>query len=149
MVDNNNSLTEKTQSAPPQQLGGHESSDVSIAHLLQFGAGLAVLTAFTFLSIGWMFSYLEKGMARSDVQPSGLSDVEQHPPEPRLQIDPTQELKRLVEMEASLLNSYGWVDSQAGVVRIPIERAIQLLLEKGLPSREEGLSLTDRAPSLE
>jgi hypothetical protein len=41
--------------------------------------------------------------------------------------------RRLVGAE--LLEGYQWVDEQAGVVRIPIERAMELLAERGLPSR--------------
>jgi hypothetical protein len=36
--------------------------------------------------------------------------------------------------EEQTLNSYGWVDQQAGVVRIPIEHAMQLLAQRGLPN---------------
>ena len=31
-----------------------------------------------------------------------------------------------------MLHSYGWVDQQAGIVRIPIDRAMTLLTERGL-----------------
>src|SRR6185369_10648399 len=34
--------------------------------------------------------------------------------------------------------NYGWVDKQAGVARIPIERAKQIIAEKGLPSLPSG-----------
>jgi hypothetical protein len=40
--------------------------------------------------------------------------------------------------QAELLEGYGWVDRSAGTVRLPIERAMQLLLERGLPTRPEG-----------
>jgi hypothetical protein len=39
------------------------------------------------------------------------------------------------EREQEILKSYGWVDKQNGVVRIPIERAMQMTLERGLPAR--------------
>jgi hypothetical protein len=39
--------------------------------------------------------------------------------------------------QADLLEGYGWVDREAGVVRVPIERAMELLLERGLPTRPE------------
>ena len=68
------------------------------------------------------------------------------PPEPRLQgapgheVEPIQELKDLRAAEDALLNSYGWVDRNAGITRIPIERAMDKLLQQGLPVREEGKS---------
>ena len=39
--------------------------------------------------------------------------------------------------EEQTLNSYGWVDQQAGVVRIPIDRAMELLAQRGLPTRPQ------------
>ena len=39
--------------------------------------------------------------------------------------------------EEQTLNSYGWVDQQAGVVRIPIDRAMDLLAQRGLPTRPQ------------
>ena len=48
-------------------------------------------------------------------------------------MDPQQDLEQLRRKQQELLNSYGWVDRDAGVVRIPIERAMDLVGEKGLP----------------
>ena len=44
------------------------------------------------------------------------------PPEPRLQTNPREDLRDLRASEDALLNSYGWVDKNNGIVRIPIER---------------------------
>jgi len=59
------------------------------------------------------------------------------PPEPRLQTNPRQDLSDLRAREDQTLSSYGWVDRNAGVVRIPIDQAIKLTLERGLPARQE------------
>ncbi|HEU4387604.1 MAG TPA: hypothetical protein VFV34_07390, partial [Blastocatellia bacterium] len=50
---------------------------------------------------------------------------------------PQADMKDLRQSQEALLSSYGWVDQQAGIARIPIERAKELLLQKGLPSRQE------------
>jgi len=42
-----------------------------------------------------------------------------------------------VEQESKQLNTYGWVDSKSGVVRIPVDQAMKLLAERGLPARNE------------
>jgi hypothetical protein len=60
------------------------------------------------------------------------------PPPPRLQTYPFTDLKDLRHEEARLLENYEWVDKNAGVVRIPIERAIDVLADKGLPYRQPG-----------
>ena len=39
--------------------------------------------------------------------------------------------------EDDVLESYGWVDKNAGVVRIPIDEAMKLTLERGLPARQQ------------
>jgi hypothetical protein len=52
-----------------------------------------------------------------------------------LQIHPAHYLEQLRQGEDEKLNSYGWVDQKAGTVRIPIDRAMDLLIEKGLPVR--------------
>ncbi len=67
--------------------------------------------------------------------PLAASQDARLPPEPRLQTNPRQDLKDMRAQEDALLHSYGWVDKNAGVVRIPIDEAIKLTLERGLPAR--------------
>ena len=55
------------------------------------------------------------------------------PPAPRIQASPATDLRDLRAYEDSQLNSYGWVDKQKGTVRIPIERAIELVARQGIP----------------
>lgn len=57
-------------------------------------------------------------------------------PEPRLQLDPKMDLTMLRAAEAKTLASLAWVDKDKGVVQVPIERAMQMLLAKGLPARQ-------------
>jgi hypothetical protein len=64
-------------------------------------------------------------------------------PEPQLQKSPIPDLKAVRAAEDQVLTSYGWVDQQKGVVRIPIAQAMDLLVKKGLPVR------TDAPPSAE
>ena len=56
---------------------------------------------------------------------------------PRLQIVPAADLASFRSREEAELNSYGWINRTAGVVRIPIERAMELVLERGLPTRAQ------------
>ncbi|HHB90475.1 MAG TPA: hypothetical protein ENK60_04135 [Anaerolineae bacterium] len=55
--------------------------------------------------------------------------------EPVIQIDPVGDWKAYKAQQEELLNSYGWVDKDAGIARIPIERAIELTAQQGLPHR--------------
>jgi hypothetical protein len=54
------------------------------------------------------------------------------PPQPRLQVRPRADLDVLHAMERERLTSFGWVDRDGKIVRIPIERAMGLLTERGL-----------------
>ncbi len=49
-----------------------------------------------------------------------------------------QELESLRQKEDALLNHYRWVDRSGGIVQIPIDRAMERLLEAGLPTRRQG-----------
>lgn len=54
---------------------------------------------------------------------------------PHLQIHPSVELAGLRAREEGELNSFGWVDRNAGIARVPIARAMDLVLQEGLPTR--------------
>jgi hypothetical protein len=61
-----------------------------------------------------------------------LPDILPQPPAPRLQVEPKADLDRLHASENKQLGSYGWVDRDKSIARIPIDRALQLLSERGL-----------------
>ena len=64
--------------------------------------------------------------------------VSQVPPSPRLQTQPFKDVYELKTEQRGALTSYGWIDKANGVVHIPIERAMELTLQRGLPAREGG-----------
>ena len=56
-------------------------------------------------------------------------------PNPQLEEDEIHELREVRDAEEEKLYTYGWVDQNAGTVHIPIERAMQLIVERGLPTQ--------------
>lgn len=116
---------------------GHEESRVELKPIIIFGIVLVVVTAFAFASMGFMLDFLQLNQARKDVPLSSLANPQALPPAPRLQVSPGQDLKQARKTEASVLQSYHWVDKEAGIVGLPIEQAITILAEKGLPARSE------------
>ena len=64
------------------------------------------------------------------------------PPAPRLQNygDPEGDLKELRDAEDAKLQGYQWVDRNNQLVRIPIARAMELTVQRGVPSAAEGSS---------
>ena len=116
---------------------GYEVSDAKVAPLLRWGAILAIITAASFaLMMALVAFFTDEAKRTAKAPPPMMRSGVQIPPEPRLQVNPNQELGRIRAEESALLHGYGWVDRDDGVVRIPIERAIDLLVERGLPSRE-------------
>lgn len=71
---------------------------------------------------------------RGTVVATGIEPLTRFP-KPNLELNPHVDLAALRSRENAELESYGWVDRKAGVVRIPIDRAIDLLAERGLPFR--------------
>ena len=59
-------------------------------------------------------------------------------PNPKLEEDERGQLNGIRLTEDQMLDSYGWVDEKAGTVHIPIERAMDLLVQRGLPLRGQG-----------
>jgi hypothetical protein len=117
--------------------GRHEEHDVQVRPIVIFGLGLIILTTVVLLLMDWMFDYLAAYHARLDVPRSPLSISREPPPGPRLEVSPDQTLRELRTEEEAVLHSYGWVDRDAGIVRLPIDRAITLLTERGLPRPTE------------
>ena len=59
---------------------------------------------------------------------------------PRLEEQPAAELANLRRAEDRRLSSYGWIDRQQRVVHVPVERAIEILAERGLPEPQGTLA---------
>jgi hypothetical protein len=117
----------------------HEESDANISAVFAFGLGLTVIAGIVCLLIFVLFRFFEvREAARVPrAYPLAIAREDALPPEPRLQINPREDLAELRAKEDALLTSYGWVDKNAGIVRIPIDEAMKLTLQRGLPSRQE------------
>jgi hypothetical protein len=110
---------------------GHEQRDVTARLIAWAGVGLLVLALFTFVAMAGVLGLLGEREARLSPPASPLAADYglQIPPEPRLQDNPVADLEALRAEEDFLLHGYAWVDRDTGTVRIPIERAIELLAE--------------------
>ena len=124
--------------AHDQPAARHEESDVNVRGVLGFAAGLLVTAVLIQFMVWLLFVYFSGREAARVVPQYPLAAGEQTrvPPEPRLQTNPREDLRALRAREDAVLNSYGWVDKTAGVVRIPIDEAIKLTVQRGLPVRQ-------------
>ena len=107
-----------------------EASDVNPRALWLVAAGLVAAVALIFLGLrAWM-------RVHAPAESPHVAAVPREFPAPQLQPDPTADLAKLRAAEQASLESYGWVDRERGVVRVPLDRAMDLTLQRGLPARE-------------
>jgi hypothetical protein len=117
---------------------GHETADASVRGIVYTGIALMVAALLGGLIVYGVFQYLASHpTATAPVNPMAETEQQQFPPAPRIEDHPSLEVKDLHSQEDRILSTYGWTDKKTGVVRIPIERAMQLQLERGFPARKE------------
>lgn len=123
------------------QQPGHETTDVQTRPIWITGILTAVCCLLVALAVTWMFNGLKREAANEDTRNGQAGFVSPAPgmqekfPAPRLQVAPEKDLAALREKASAELNNYGWIDKNAGVVRIPIARAMELTVQRGLPVR--------------
>ena len=133
--------------------GGYERRDIGIAPVLYFLLALVVAGGLVHLVVSGLYSYLEKSSNAQQTPVSPLvtnapadtrhlsadyrSYLKQNFPAPQLEIDERNQLDKIRIDEAETLSTYDWVDQKAGTVRIPIDRAMDLLAQRGLPVRTQ------------
>jgi len=118
------------------QRTAHETTDASVRPIVLTGVALAIVAAMVFTISIRLFHFFVERPAQSPPNPMA-SENAQFPPAPRIEEHPATELEQLRQDEDHTLTTYGWVDRNAGKVRIPIDRAMELQLERGFPVRKE------------
>lgn len=112
----------------------YEVQDAHVREIVFAGVGLAIGTMIVFLLVWGLFNLLKKNYAESQT-PNPMGTYSQLPPDPRLQVQPWLELQNLRRHEDEVLKTYGWVDKSGGKVRLPIDRAMDIVAQRGLPVR--------------
>ena len=113
---------------------GYEHTDANIWQIVKFGIWLVITAVVVHIGIGGMYELLKKQSVVTTPQPYPLASGTEPrlPPEPRLQQFPRTEYYEHRLTEQQKLDGYSWVNKDAGIVRIPIERAMRLTLERGV-----------------
>jgi hypothetical protein len=125
-----------TDEHKPSAAAGHELSDAPIRPIVLVGAVLALVGAVVLaLSVG-VFRFFSERPVEAPPNPMAIVAPE-FPPAPRIEVAPSIEYQQLRAEEDRILSTYGWVDRKAGTTRIPIDRAIDLQLQRGFPVRKE------------
>ncbi|HZL91525.1 MAG TPA: hypothetical protein VFB96_24360 [Pirellulaceae bacterium] len=113
--------------------GGYERTDVRIAPLIWLGLTVFLGSVAVFVVLWLLLVVLERQAERADPQKSPLAQTDRQPPLPRLQKSPVEDLQALNARDEAILTSYGWADEERQAVRIPVSRAMELAVERGLP----------------
>jgi hypothetical protein len=133
----------------------HEVSEKRLRNVLLVGAGAWCLLVASLLVCGVLIRDLARSRPMQAMQPLGLVSAPNLKPlerfaSPNLDIDDDHAERMALDVaQNGRLNSYGWMDRSNGIVHIPIARAMELLLQRGLPTRTNDASQTDgSAPEL-
>jgi hypothetical protein len=120
--------------------GQHERKDADVVGLAMV-AGLFCLVGVIVILACWGMSHVLTLRYTAREKPAAtMAQQTEKFPGARLLTQPGSEFGPLHSAQANELNSYGWIDRKSDRVRIPIERAMQLLVERGLPEVGAGMT---------
>ena len=127
----------KPQGRPQPGTVGYEKRDANAKWLFGLVAFLAFAVLATHFVLYGFVRHLEKTPPPTDRWSGGNLPpaASEQPPQPRLQVSPAADLKDFRANEDRELTTYGWVNRSAGIVRVPIDRAMEIVLQRGLPTR--------------
>jgi len=117
----------------------YEHTDAAVAPVAKFLIWLFIAAVLTHVGLAGVYKLLvDQGVAQEASErryPLAASETPRLPPLPRLQQHPPDELRTFRTEETTHLGTYAWENKAAGTVRIPIEEAMRLTVERGLPAQ--------------
>jgi hypothetical protein len=151
-------MTDELHPANSNGNADYERRDIGVAGVVYFLVGILVALVFTYFIVDGLYHYLDK---RSEAEQAPLNPLVTNAPadtrhiatdypqdafpNPRLETDECGQLNAIRLKEEQTLSTYDWLDKNAGTVRIPIDRAMDLIAQRGLPVRGQinlGVSLS-------
>jgi hypothetical protein len=143
-------MTDETKHGSTTSSGGYERQDLQVSGILYFLLTIVVVTAICMAGLRGVFAFLdhrEKALqppvnplatnVPTDTRHIAPGYPQNAFPNPKLEEDERGQLNGIILDEDKTLASYGWVDEKSGTVRIPIERAMELIVQRGLPVRPQ------------
>ncbi|MFY9560801.1 MAG: hypothetical protein WAQ52_11255 [Terriglobales bacterium] len=138
-----------TPNQPMSNHDGFEHEDLSSSGAFYFLASLALLGLVIYLIVFGMYRFLGSyerahqpplspmATPQADTRTVTHEDTQTFP-QPRLEESERTQLRQFIEDQDRKLATYDWVDKNRGTVQIPIERAMELIVQRGLPVRPQG-----------
>ena len=146
-------MSDETRNENAAGNGGFERQDLQPRGILYFLLGLAIFLLLSILGIRGVYAFLDhrEKAEQPPVNPlvTNVPTDTRHIapgypqsvfPNPKLEENERGQLNGILLQEEDALYSYGWIDEKAGIVRIPIERAMDLIAQRGLPVRPQGVA---------
>ncbi|HEV2277206.1 MAG TPA: hypothetical protein VGS02_03450 [Acidobacteriaceae bacterium] len=167
----------KAHGGDPSVREGFEVTDANVGGIAVFLIALFISVVVFFVFCFGMGKVINNGLDRADgpinkwraenqiaprkaiqsspqLEQQQLASLTRQFPTPRLETDDgNQDLADLHDRENLLLENYSWIDRGKGTVRIPIERAMQIIAQKGLPvapqEQEQAAMVGDSRPTVQ
>jgi hypothetical protein len=113
---------------------GHEQTTIQARGFVVGTIALVFIIAVCQLLLAWWMGRFHREEEWVNALYPGRHEIEvKQFPQPRLQESPPVDLVGMMREERARVSSYGWVDKKAGIARIPVDRAMDILAQKGLP----------------
>jgi hypothetical protein len=150
-----------SQPTPHQNMANHdgfEQEDLSSRSALYFLAGLVLVCVVVYLIVFGMYRFLDSYATahQPPVSPMVTPETDTRAvtpenaetfPQPRLEENERTQFRSFIEDQDRKLATYDWIDKDRGTVRIPIDRAMELIAQRGLPVHAEGASSAQSSPA--
>lgn len=116
---------------PPEST--YEHTDANTGVIVRFLVWLAVSAVIIHVGLGFMYQlFIDRSVEADQPYPLATGQEERLPPAPRLQQFPRNDIYQFRTDENALLERYGWMNREAGIVHIPIEEAMRITVERGV-----------------
>jgi hypothetical protein len=126
---------------PKAVAAGYERSDMQPGVVVAGAVGLLLAIGLLLVGVTLLETRMT-GLGPTLGRPADLvgglqAEARPTPPAPELEAEPGQSLEPYMAAEQAKLNSYRWVDRSAGIAAMPIDRAMDVMSQQGLPARQD------------
>lgn len=120
--------------------GGYEKQDVGFRFAMVFVSALIAAVVVVLIFLVWFYRMV------APAPPQQATTARRLPPGPVLQANPAVDMAKFRQREEQKVSSYGWVDRNAGIAKVPVQRAMEMVAERGLPQWQAPKATQEKKP---